>query len=253
MATLKSETGSDVFSFVGWTFYVGFGLCVGLAAFGFVGIDLPLSGSRGLRLLEILAYGAVGCAAVHLIGFVLAAFVRAIGRMLLSGLEITLGFTERLGTALAHLAVRLLLASARLALVPVLWPYRKFHARMIAPWLERRRQTAELRRLYAEVKDQYASYEDFLRAFNGESRVDTDSEEGARRDEQTESAPADAFAAAAALFGLAADGSFTNAEFKAAYRQRMKEAHPDVCGDVALATKLNAARDIINARKGWKR
>jgi hypothetical protein len=33
----------------------------------------------------------------------------------------------------------------------------------------------------------------------------------------------------------------------------MKEAHPDLSGDAALATKLNEARDLINARKGWKR
>lgn len=253
MASLKSETGSDTFSFIGWVVYAWFGLCFGLAAFEFVGIRLPLSDSPSLRLLQILLYGAIGCAALNLIALVLYGFVRTIGMILLAGLEIAFGFAERLGTTLAQFAMRLLLASAKLALVPVVWPWRKFHTAMIAPWLERRRQMAELRRLYAEVKDQYATFDEFLRAFNGDDRANADTRNDAGQDTQTKTAPADAFAAAAALFGLAADGSFTNAAFKAAYRARMKEAHPDLSGDAALAIKLNEARDLINARKGWKR
>jgi hypothetical protein len=128
-----------------------------------------------------------------------------------------------------------------------------FRVYAIAPWLERRRQTAELRRLYADVKDRYATFEEFLRAFNGDEGENTDTQDDTRGDTQTEPAPPDAFAAACALLGLAADGSFTNAAFKVAYRTRMKEAHPDLAGDAALATSLNEARDLINARKGWKR
>jgi hypothetical protein len=253
MASLKTETGSDTFSFIGWTLYVMFGLCLGLGAFEFVGIDLPRSDSPSLRLLQMLLYGAVGCVALHLIGVILYGFARTIGLMLLTGLASAFDAGERLGTTLANLAIRLLLVSAKLALVPVVWPWRMFQTHVFAPWLERRRQTAELRRLYAEVKDQYQNFEEFLRAFNGESREDANAQNDARQDEQTESAPADAFAAACALFGLAADGSFTNAAFKAAYRKRMKEAHPDLAGNTALAVKLNEARDLINARKGWKR
>jgi hypothetical protein len=110
---------------------------------------------------------------------------------------------------------------------------------------------AELHRLYADVKDQYRDFEDFLHAFNDEVRESADTQDDAMQ--ETEPAPIDGFVAAAALFGLAADGSFTNADFKTAYRKRMKEAHPDLSGDAALATKLNEARDLINARKGWKR
>lgn len=251
MASLKTETGSDTFGFIGWTIYVMVGLCLGLGAFEFVGIHLPRSDSPSLRLLQMLLYSAVGCAVLHLIGVVLYGFARTIGLMLLAGLAIAFDAGERLGATLAHFAIRLLLASAKLALVPVVWPWRMLQAHVFAPWLERRRQTAELRRLYTEVKDQYQNFEDFMRAFHGEERESADTQDDGRQ--ETESAPADAFAAAAALFGLAADGSFTNAEFKAAYRKRMKEAHPDLSGDVALATKLNEARDLINARKGWKR
>lgn len=253
MASLKSETGSDTFSFIGWFVYAWFGLCFGLAAFEFVGIHLPRSDSPSLRLLQMLFYGAIGCAALHLIALVLYGFVRTISVTLLAWLEIVVGFAERLGTMLAQATIRLLLAIARLALMPILWPWRMFRARVIAPWQERRRQMAELHRLYADVKDQYATFEEFLSAFNGDDRANANTQDDARQDTQTETAPADAFAAAAALFGLAADGSFTNAAFKAAYRARMKEAHPDLSGDAALATKLNEARDLINARKGWKR
>ncbi len=251
MATLKSETGSDALGFVGWTLYAMAGLCFGLVAFEFVGIRLPVSDVPGLRLLEILAYSAIGCAMLHLVLTVVYAFMRTISVTLLAGLEIVLSFAERLGTMLAQATVSLLLALARLALVPVVLPWRTFQARVLAPWRERRRQMAELHRLYADVKDQYRDFEDFLRAFNGEERESADTQDGARQ--ETEPAPVDAFAAATALFGLAADGSFTNADFKTAYRKRMKEAHPDLSGDAALATKLNEARDLINARKGWKR
>jgi hypothetical protein len=253
MASLKTETGSDTFGFIGWTIYVMVGLCLGLGAFEFVGIHLPRSDSPSLRLLQMLLYSAVGCAVLHLIGVVLYGFARTIGLMLLAGLAIAFDAGERLGATLAHFAIRLLLASVKLALVPVAWPWRMLHAHVFAPWLERRRQTAELRRLYAEVKDQYQNFEDFLRAFNGESRENANAQNDAGQDEKTETAPADAFSAACALFGLSADGSFTNAAFKAAYRKRIKEVHPDLSGDAALAAKLNEARDLINARKGWKR
>lgn len=253
MASLKTETGSDTFSFIGWTLYIMVGLCLGLGAFEFVGIDLPRSDSPSLRLLQMLFFSAIGCVALHLIGMILYGFVRTIGLVLLAALAVAFDTGERLGTKLAHFMIRLLLASANLALVPVTWPWRTFQARVLAPWQERRRQMAELHRLYADVKDQYQNFEDFLRAFNGESRENANAQNDAPQDEQTKSAPADAFAAACALFGLSADGSFTNAAFKAAYRKRIKEVHPDLSGDAALAAKLNEARDLINARKGWKR
>ena len=67
MATLKSETGSDALGFVGWTLYAMAGLCFALVAFEFIGIRLLVSDAPGLRLLEILAYSAIGCAMLHLI------------------------------------------------------------------------------------------------------------------------------------------------------------------------------------------
>lgn len=65
-------------------------------------------------------------------------------------------------------------------------------------------------------------------------------------------APADAFAIACQTLGLASDGSFTQAEFKARYQAVIKAVHPDVIGLSALAAQVNEARDLINSRKGWK-
>lgn len=253
MAELKSETGSDGFSIIGTGLYIIVGLWFGLLGFEMIGIRVPVDQPDGLRFVEILGLGAVGCVLLHVVLAAFVAFMEAMVTMIMASLGIAVETGERLGANLAVAAKALLLAAGGLALVPITLPFRVLKARVIAPMLERRRQAAELRRLYNEVKDQYRSYADFLRAFHGENREDTDTQESARQDAQTEFAPADGFAAAAALFGLAADGSFTSAEFKAAYRKRMKEAHPDLSGDTALATRLNEARDLINARKGWKR
>lgn len=51
------------------------------------------------------------------------------------------------------------------------------------------------------------------------------------------------------LFGLSEEGSFTQAQFKARYRELMKEAHPDANGSAELAAELNQARDFIKSRK----
>jgi hypothetical protein len=54
-ASLKSETGSDTFGFIGWTLYLFCGLSASLMAINVLGIELPLADSQGLRLLEIAA------------------------------------------------------------------------------------------------------------------------------------------------------------------------------------------------------
>jgi hypothetical protein len=253
MATLKSETGGDSFGSFGTGAYIMIGLWVGLVAMHtlahLLGTELPISDAPWLRLAGRMFFGAIGFAAIHLIGAALCTFLRVIGRTILAGLTVTISAGERLGARAADGAIRGLMFVAALSLLPLTMTSRALHARVIAPWLERRRQQAELRRLYADVKDQYAGFDEFLRAFNAGSRESADAQEGSRAGPS----PGDPFASAAALFGLAADGSFTKAEFKTAYRRRMKEVHPDLAGDTALATRLNEARDLINARKGWKR
>jgi hypothetical protein len=57
-----------------------------------------------------------------------------------------------------------------LRLTPFAYAWGSFHAWAIAPRLERFRQWRELRGLYAQVRDQYRSFEDFKKAFDGDQQ-----------------------------------------------------------------------------------
>jgi hypothetical protein len=46
---------------------------------------------------------------------------------------------------------------------------------------------------------------------------------------------------------------FSRADIDAKYRKLMKVASPDVGGSTFLASQINAARDEIFERKGWKK
>lgn len=245
MAELKSETGHDAFSIIGTGLYIIVGLWFGLAGFEMIGIRVPVNQPDALRFVEFLGLGAVGCVALHFILGVVSTFMQAMLTMAMTSLGIAIDNGERLGANLALVLKALLRAAGRLALASLTLPFRMLNARVFGPMLERRRQRAELYKLYAHVKDQYASFDAFLAAFNSGT--------GPQAHNDASEAPADLYAEAVTLFGFAADEAFTSAQFKAAYRKRMKEAHPDKAGDNALATKLNEARDLINARKGWKR
>src|ERR1700754_527079 len=117
-ASLKTETGNDTFGFIGWTLYLFFGLSASLAVINFLGIELPLAESQGLRLLEIAALAAIGCGAIVIVGSLVEGFVRRIGLVLNEGLAIAAGFSETLGSKLATLSVSLLFALAKLAAFP---------------------------------------------------------------------------------------------------------------------------------------
>lgn len=244
-AGLRAETGSNGWDFIGGVLYVFFGLFFGLLAIDSAGITIPLSDSPSVRLLQILLFGSAGCAALHAVAFVAYFFLKKIGLVLYDLLEAGESAGRRVGEALADLAVAGLIGLARLAVMPITWPWNRFRSLVITPWLERRRQEEELRSTYEAIKGRFGSYEEFLRAFNGEADA---------REEQSEPPPepVDEFAAACELLGLSADGSFTQAAFKTRYRQLMKEAHPDVSGSEAQAVELNKARDLIKSRKGWK-
>lgn len=56
----------------------------------------------------------------------------------------------------------------------------------------------------------------------------------------------------AALMELGLSAVFTEPEFVAAYRRAIRTAHPDAGGSTVRAQRVNSARDLIRARRGWK-
>jgi hypothetical protein len=218
-----------------------------MTAFAMIGITVPQNHPLTIRFFEILGLGAVGCLILHALLAAVVVLVRSVLMMAVSALGMAVDAGERLGVIASELLRTLAAAAGRLALRAITLPFRLINARVIVPYLERRRQMAELRALYAEVKDQYPDFDAFVRAFNGDTGPQDDAAE------EIDAPPRDAYGEALVLLGLPADGAFTNAQFKAAYRQRMKEVHPDITGDQSLATQLNEARDIVLARKGWKK
>lgn len=247
MSELRSESGNDAISFGGIVIYLVVGLVFGLTAFAMIGITVPQNHPDTLRFFETLGLGAIGCLIFHALLAAVVVLVRSALMMAVSALGMAVDAGERLGVIAVELLKALAAAAGRLALRAITLPFRAINARVIAPFLERRRQMAELRALYAEVKEQYPDFDAFVRAFNG----DTGPEDEAA--EEFDASPRDAYADALVMLGLPANGAFTNAQFKAAYRQRMKEVHPDITGDQTLACQLNDARDIVLARKGWKK
>jgi hypothetical protein len=60
----------------------------------------------------------------------------------------------------------------------------------------------------------------------------------------------DAYASALALFGLAP--GFTPDDLGRAYKRAIRKAHPDAGGSLDQAQAVNAARDLIARRMGWR-
>jgi hypothetical protein len=243
MSGIKSESGFDIVSFIGTLFGAYVAMCVvnmaligcGLYPFG------ELAGIPGL--IAFSAVGRLGLLLLNLAGTLALAGLRRIANAASELLAITLNALNRLAANLTDLARAGLMALLRLALAPFAYAWGSFHAWAIAPHAERFRQWRELRALYAQVRDQFASFEEFRRAFEG----------GGEQQQQEQPAPEeDRFTKACRLLGLPEDGSFTQAQFKTRYRERMKTAHPDANGSSALAAELNQARDLIKSRKGWK-
>lgn len=115
--------------------------------------------------------------------------------------------------------------------------------------LETLRQQRELQRLWREeFSAEYGSFAEFEAAFHGgAARQDHE------RQAKTESPHSpDPFGEACALFGLPADGGFTLADLTARYRKLMQKAHPEHGGSHERAAQINAARDLVKRRKGWK-
>lgn len=248
---LKAETGNDQGGF--WTIFIGVFLSMGFSGQLLAWLDfrIPTADNMAARvaifaLFVGLSYAAFAAAVLVCARLLTLAFsaIEWLARLAVSGLE------KLLTVAVDHGQTALKSALA-LPLLPVRIAAAWLHARYLAPFLERRRQRAELRRLYEEVRGDYASYEDFVRAFYDGDRAEAQEDEAVREEEAITPEPADRFELACRTLGLSPD-ALTQAQLKARFLELMKAVHPDVIGPNAFATQINEAREIIRARKGWK-
>ena len=200
-------------------------------------------------------------------GLVIAAYASACWALTTS---LDLG---RRGAELLTALVWHLLESFKLALMMVVgfyarllsFPFRiagKVTVALVQKYHER---LADERKLQALYREEYAAdfrtYSDFKRYFKavqrGEEPAYPGSSDEAEPQPEFEEEPSpkqgpssDPYEDALRLLGLSEP--FTQAAFKAIYRVRMKEAHPDKTGSNEAAARINAAREIIKKRKGWK-
>lgn len=172
MSGIKSESGFDIASFIGTLVVAYFAICL----VNIVLIDwglYPFDGLTGIpSLIAFFAVGALGLLALNFVGRLALAGLKWIANAASELLIITLNALNRLAANLTDLACAGLLALLSLALAPFTYAWRSFHAWAIAPRLELFRQWRELRGLYAQVRDQYQSFEDFRRAFDGDQQQD---------------------------------------------------------------------------------
>jgi len=242
---INPETGEGPFwlLFIGAYFSLGFALIV-MERLGLIGL---FSDNFWLRLTEFVLLAVASLCVVMVIGALAAKLVIFLLSSAVALAAFLIDRIEVLFTSAVERARGLLLALLRLPLVPIY----ALHRAWIAPTAERRRQRAELRRLWEEVRAEYPTYEEFLRAFRGEAGTGEGTSDAGDREAGTPP-PVDQFAMACATLGLPEDGTFTVATLKARYTELMKAVHPDVIGPNIFATQLNEARALIKARKGWK-
>jgi hypothetical protein len=83
-----------------------------------------------------------------------------------------------------------------------------------------------------------------------EEQDDGASEDDGFDDREEPPAPRDPYEDALSRLGL--DPGFTLADLKRAYKHAIRLVHPDAGGSAAAAQAVNAARDLIARRRGWK-
>jgi hypothetical protein len=83
-----------------------------------------------------------------------------------------------------------------------------------------------------------------------EEQDDGACEDDSYDDREEPPAPRDPYEDALSRLGLAP--GFTLADLKRAYKHAIRLAHPDAGGSAAAAQAVNAARDLIARRHGWK-
>ncbi|NEJ60781.1 molecular chaperone DnaJ [Rhizobium leguminosarum] len=253
---IGSETGNEAGGW--WVVFVGAFVSLGAAGelLTWLDVRVPVPENMVVRALAFLLFVAIAYG-------VFTAAVLIVARLFtlaFSAVEWAAHFAaariEWLLTMAVSRGVPLMLAALRLPLAPFRFAANWAYAQYLAPALERRRQRAELRRLYEEVRDEYASFADFLRQFEGgtDSEADATADTDAADDKTgtPEPTPVDKFVLACRTIGLSENGVFTQAELKTRFHELMKAKHPDIVGPNVFASQINEARETIKSRKGWK-
>ncbi|MBZ9944509.1 molecular chaperone DnaJ [Mesorhizobium sp. BR1-1-13] len=248
---LKAESGNDRGGF--WTIFIGVFMSMGFSGQLLAWLDfrLPAADNMAVRIaifalfvgLSYAAFAAIVLVSARLLTLAFAGIEWLVRR--------AVSLLERLLTGAVDHGQTALKSALALSLLPVRIAGSWFHARYLAPMFERRRQRIELRRLYEEVRGDYASFEEFLRAFEGGDRADARDDETVREEEELKPEPVDKFALACRTLGLSPE-ALTQAQLKTRFLELMKAVHPDVIGPNVFASQINEAREIIKARKGWK-
>ena len=83
-----------------------------------------------------------------------------------------------------------------------------------------------------------------------EQEYAADEEEEDAGDAEEQAREHDAYAQALARFGLAP--GFTPDDLSRVYKRAIRKAHPDAGGSLDQAQAINAARDLIARRMGWR-
>lgn len=225
---------------------------VGSLGLSFSGGDMRLEALLTFAVTSVFAYGVLN-------GLTTALFF--IVSLITAAIQFVTGVIEEITTRLLTAIVE---SAATAALWIVTLPFRlasiaatTFYAFTLAPIIERKRQRAELRKLYEKVKAEYASYEEFVDDFNsgfqnsGRRKADEQQRAEQERRRAKEGQHRDPFKEACAVFGLPQDGMFTERDLKERYGTMIRAVHPDIIGPNALAAQVNQARDLIRKRKGW--
>ncbi len=249
MASIKTESAGNWSDFATTVVLGFFSLIAPIHLSMWLGVDHALDGYPAITLavwaiLTVVSYGILQ-------GLLMAAF--ALLSRLTAFVEGIVGFVantvEWALTAVVEVSAQFGLKLLLLPFIPFMFAAKWLYSVFIAGIAERRRQNEELRRLYEEVKDEYGSFEEFVRDFHSGG-----AQSGQKQKEREDAAappPRDAFKEACAAIGLPPDGSFSEAEFKERYHALIKAVHPDMVGPNAFAAQLNEARNVIRKRKGW--
>ncbi|UPT88514.1 molecular chaperone DnaJ [Bradyrhizobium barranii subsp. apii] len=247
---LKAETGNDRGGF--WTILIGVFMSMGFSGqlLTWLGYSIPAADNMAVRVAVFALFVALSYAAFLAAVLVFARLLTLTFASIEWFVRLAISALETLLTAAVDHGRTALKSALALPLLPVRIAASWLHARYLAPFLEQRRQRAELRRLYEEVRGDYASFEEFLRAFHGGGKADA-KDETMREEEERKPEPVDKFEFACRTLGLSSD-ALTQAQLKARFLELMKAVHPDVIGPNVFATQINEAREIIRARKGWK-